>query len=136
MAGEQLEERKGGGGRQGMSSNLAWPPAGVATVVADFGVNRRVGPQFCAMGCCSSKPDIGGGSGSDSNLATALESSKSGVSGRRVSYQAPETIGGKEIMSGSPFSTKQIGLYSNHGIKPAGAARRLLPAPTRTRVPG
>ena len=48
-------------------------------------------------------------------------------------YQAPETI---EIMSGSPFSTKQIGLYSNHGIKPAGAARRLLPAPTRTRVPG
>ena len=49
---------------------------------------------------------------------------------------APETIGGKEIMSGSPFSTKQIGLYSNHGIKPAGAARRLLPAPTRTRVPG
>ena len=88
------------------------------------------------MGCCSSKPDIGGGSGSDSNLATALESSKSGVSGRRVSYQAPETIGGKEIMAGSPFSTKQIGLYSNHGIKPAGAARRLLPAPTRTRVPG
>ena len=103
---------------------------------SDFGVNRLVGPQFCAMGCCSSKPDIGGGSGSDSNLATALESSKSGVSGRRVSYQAPETIGGKEIMSGSPFSTKQIGLYSNHGIKPAGAARRLLPAPTRTRVPG
>ena len=93
--------------------------------IAPFGGRRR----SCAMGCCSSKPDIGSGSGS-TRTRHRTQSSKSGVSGRRLA-PAP-----KPSWKGDHVGLAGFGEIwpQQPWIKPAGAARRLLPAPTRTRA--